>query len=500
MRAMIAISAALLAGCSLNPTLTKPAMPVPAAYHGATGAIPQAAAIGKAGRATAGSDAMPQAAAIGEAGQATAGSDATLGLRPSATALPDWRQMLADPALQRLVELALDNNRDLREAALNVAAVQAQYQIQDASRLPALDASGGGTRQRTSSAQAPNGAVTQQTSAGLAINAFELDFFGRLRSQSEAAFARYLASVEGQRTARLTLIAAVADAYLELRLADEQSALTERTLADWRLALSLTERLHGAQQRSGLDVAQAAGQVATAEADMHARDRASRLARNNLELLLGAAVPQDLPTARPLAQQPVMTTLPAGLPSELLNRRPDIMQAEQALVAANAEIGAARAAFFPRLSLTAQLGFGSAEMGSLFKGGNRSWSFAPQITQPIFHGGQLRAELKLAEVRTNLAVVQYERAIQTAFREVNDALASNQTYQRQIVAQQRVVDSAALRERLSNLRYGAGQDSRLELLDAQRQAYAAQSTLLELRRDHFKSAIALYKALGGGVG
>lgn len=461
MRAMIAMSAALLAGCSLNPPLPKPALPVSSAYHGNIG---------------------------------------TIGTGHAADAMPDWRQMLADPALQRLVELALDNNRDLREAALNVAAVQAQYQIQDANRLPALDASGGGTRQRTSSADAPNGVVTQQTSAGLAINAFELDLFGRLRSQSEAAFARYLASVEGQRAARLSLIAAVADAWLELRLAQEQAALTERTLADWRLALSLTERLHGAQQRSGLDVAQAAGQVATAEADMHARDRALLLARNNLELLLGVPVPTDLPASRPLAQQPVMTTLPAGLPSELLNRRPDIMQAEQALLAANAEIGAARAAFFPRLSLTAQLGFSSAEMGSLFKGSNRSWSFAPQITQPIFHGGQLRAELKLAEIRTSIAVVQYERTIQVAFREVNDALASNDTYQRQIVAQQRVVDAAGLRERLSNLRYGAGQDSRLELLDAQRQAYAAQSALLELRRDHFKSAIALYKALGGGVG
>ncbi|WP_432378077.1 efflux transporter outer membrane subunit [Duganella sp. P38] len=498
MRAIMAISAALLSGCSLNPPLTKPAMPVPSAYHGTTSAPTGPAS------ATQRSTGDKSAPASARSTVATPVSDdaANVAGGPGAGggAMPDWRQMLADPALQRLVELALENNRDLREAALNVAAVQAQYQIQDANRLPALDATGGGTRQRASSPEAPSGAVTRQTSAALAINAFELDFFGRLRSQSEAAFARFLASVEGQRAARLTLIAAVADAYLELRLAEEQAELTARTLTDWRLALSLTERLHGAQQRSGLDVAQAAGQVATAEADMHARDRTVRLARNNLELLLGAPLPADLPAGSPLAQQPVMTTLPAGLPSELLTRRPDVMQAEQALVAANAEIGAARAAFFPRVSLTAQLGFGSADMGNLFKGSNRSWSFAPQITQPIFHGGQLRAELKLAEVRNNIAVVQYERVIQSAFREVSDALASNETYQRQIVAQQRVVDAAALRERLSNLRYGAGQDSRLELLDAQRQAYAAQSTLLELRRDHFKSAIALYKALGGGIG
>jgi len=452
----ISVTLALLSACSMNPPLVKPALPVASSY--------------------ASSAAQP-------------GNAADLG----------WRQMLTDPALQHLVELALENNRDLREATLNVAAVQAQYQIQDASRYPALDATAGGTRQRASSPEAPAGAIQKQSSAGLAINAFELDLFGRLRSLSDAAMARYLASVEGQRAARLALIAAVADAYLEQRLAEEQMLLTQSTLADWRVALDITQRLHRAQQRGGIDVAQAAGQVATAEADMHARERALRLARNNLELLIGTSMPASLPQGVPLAQQPVMTALPAGLPSDLLVRRPDIMQAEQGLVAANAEIGAARAAFFPRISLTATMGFSSAEMGGLFRSGNRSWSFAPQISQPIFHGGQLRAELQLAKVRDSIAVVQYEKAIQTAFREVNDALASNETYQHQILAQQRVVDAAALRERLSKLRYGAGQDSRLELLDAQRQSYGAQSTLLDLRRDQFKSAIALYKALGGGV-
>jgi len=453
---LISASMAMLAltACSMNPPLDRPQLPVPDRYHGPA----------------------------------------------SAGAMPEWRQMLPDPRLQQLVQLALANNRDLREAALNVAAVGAQYQSQDAVRLPSLDASGGVIRQRQPSSGITDGAVQQQSSAGVAISAFELDFFGRLRSLSDAALARYLASVEGQRAARLALIAAVADAYLELRLSEEQLRLTEHTLADWRWSLELTERLHGARQRSGVDVAQAAAQVATAEADMEARQRALRLAQHHLEFLLGAPLPARLPAGVALGQQPVLTSLPAGLPSELLARRPDIMQAERTLVAANAEIGAARAAFFPRISLTASTGFGSADMGSLFRGSNRSWSFAPQITQPIFHGGQLRAELRLAEVRSSIAVVQYERAIQNAFREVNDALAGNETYQRQIVAQQRVVEAAALRQRLSTLRYGAGQDSRLEMLDAQRQYYAAQSTLLDLRRDHFKSAIALYKALGGGVG
>lgn len=452
---LISVSVALLAltACSQNPPLVKPALPVADSYH----------------------------------------ADAAAG------AMPAWRHMLPDPALQQLVELALANNRDLREAALNVAAVQAQYQLQDAARLPLLEASGGASRQRLSSADAPRGAVQRQTSASIGISAFELDLFGRLRSLSEAALARYLASVEGRRAARLALIAAVADAYLELRLTEQQAALTERTLQDWRLSLQLTERLHGARQRSGLDVAQAAGQVATAEADMHARERALQLARNHLELLLGTTLPAALAPGAALGEQPVLTTLPAGVPSDLLTRRPDIMQAEQTLAAANADIGAARAAFFPRIALTASTGYSSADMGSLFRGSNRSWSFAPQITQPIFQRGQLRAELRLAEVRKAIAVVQYERAIQTAFREVNDALDSNHTYQQQIVAQQRVVETAARRERLLTLRYSAGLDNRLELLDAQRQSYSAQGALLDLRRDHFKSAIALYKALGGGV-
>lgn len=450
----LSVSMLALAACSMNPPVNKPELPVVNQYHG----------------------------------------DAASG------AMPEWRQMLPDPRLQQLVRIALANNLDLREAGLNVAAVQAQYDIQHGSRLPVLDASVTGSRQRLASPEAPGGAIQQQSSAGIAITAFELDFFGRLRSLSDAALARYLASVEGQRAARLSLIAGVADAYLELQLAEQQARLTERTLDDWRLSLQLTERLHDAQQRSGLDVAQAAAQVAMAEADMHARSRALQLARNNLELLLGAALPADLAPASAQDQQPVLTTLPAGLPSDLLTRRPDIIQAEQALLAANAEIGAARAAFFPRISLTGSMGLSSADMGALFRGANRSWSFTPQLTLPVFHGGQLRAELRLSEVRKSIAVVQYEKAIQIAFREVNDALASKQTYQRQIAAQQRVVEQAALRERLSTLRYRAGQDSRLELLDAQRQSYSAQSALLDLRHEHFKSAIALYKALGGGVG
>lgn len=447
----MAVMAAALSACSLTPVLVKPALPVPSTYD--AGAVK---------------------------GQ---GNAADLG----------WRQMLLDARLQRLVELALLNNRDLRVAALNVDAVRAQYQIQDSARVPAIGASAGGVRQRMTAA------TQNQYTAGVAMSAFEIDLFGRLRSLSDAAFARYLATEQGRRTAQLALIAAVADAYLEERLATEQLELTQATLRDWRQALSITQRLHAAQQGSGLDLAQAEGQAATAEADLQARERARQLARNNLELLLGGPLPGDLPAGRALDAQPVLTQLPAGVPSDLLARRPDILQAEQALVAANADIGAARAAFFPRLSLTAQLGFASPEVGELFRGSARSWSFAPQITQPLFQGGQLRAELRLSQIRSEVAVVQYEQAIQGAFREVRDGLAGSQTYALQIAAQQRVAASAEQRRILSQLRYGAGQDSRLELLDAQRQSYASQQTLLDLRRDQFKSAVALYKALGGGL-
>ncbi|MBB5370049.1 MULTISPECIES: efflux transporter outer membrane subunit [unclassified Janthinobacterium] len=444
----LSILALSLSACSLTPALLKPASPVPASY-GPT---------------------LPEAG----------GNAADLG----------WRLMLLDARLQRLVELALQNNRDLRLAALNVDDVRAQYQIQDAARYPAVGAALGGTRQR---------GTDKQFTAGIAMSAFEIDLFGRLRSLSDAAFARYLATVEGQRAARLVLIAAVADAYLEERLAEEQLLLSRQTLHDWREALILTQRLRAAQQGSSLDVAQAEGQAAQAEADVLARERALLLAHNQLVLLLGGPLPDQLPSGRPLASDPVLTQLPAGVPSDLLVRRPDIVQAEYALVAANAEIGVARAAFFPRLSLTAQLGLASPELGDLFRGGARSWSFAPQITQPLFQGGQLRAELQLSKIRTQAAVLQYEQAIATAFREVSDGLAGSATYASQISAQQRVVDASGQRQRLSALRYGAGQDSRLELLDAQRQSYAAQQTLLDLRRDQFKSAIALYKALGGGL-
>ncbi|MEN7430583.1 efflux transporter outer membrane subunit [Chromobacterium sp. TRC.1.1.SA] len=447
-----------LSACSLTQPLVKPDLPVPAVFPAASG--------GESG---------PRAADLG------------------------WRAMFGDPRLQRLIELALANNRDLRLTALNVEAAQAQYGIQRSEQLPKLDGMAGAARQRTP-ANGPTPAATQtQYSANLALSAFEIDLFGRMQALSDAAFARYLASEQGRRAAQISLVGAVADAYFAERLADEQKQLAVRTLADWRQSLDLARLLKAGQQNNGLDVAQAEGQVASAEADLEARARAHAQAGNALRLLIGAEPPAGLPAPLPLEAQPVATRLPAGLPSDLLLRRPDILQAEQQLVAANADIGAARAAFFPSLSLTASLGFASPAMRGLFDGGHRAWSFAPQVSLPLFPSGRLRAELRLAELRKSSAVAEYERAIQTAFREVADGLSGRETFGRQIAAQGRTVASAERRADLSAQRYRAGVDGRLELLDAQRQLYAAKQALLDLRRGEFGNAVALYKALGGGL-
>lgn len=456
--------ALLLSACALTPPLARPDPALPEAYADSPDAAGNAADLG-------------------------------------------WRQMFGDPRLQRLITIALDNNRDLRIAMLNVDAVRAQYGIERSALLPQLDARLSGGRERTAANGASAASLQGTHAAGLAISAFEIDLFGRVRALSDAALARYLASTEAARAARISLIAAVADAYLEERLAIEQLRLTETTLADWRQSLDLARLLKDAKQNSGLDVAQAEGQVALAEADLEGRKRDLKQARNALALLLGTSAPSGLPGGLPeglpeglrLDKQPVLTSLPAGLPSDLLLRRPDILQAEQALRAANADVGAARAAFFPRLALTATLGYASPALGSLFQGGQLAWGFTPQLIQPLFDNGRLESGLDLARARRSTAVAEYEKSIQTAFREVADGLAAQATLSRQIEAQQRAVSSAERRRELSSLRYRAGQDSRLELLDAQRQAYAAQQTLLGLQRLAFRSAVSLYKALGGGL-
>ncbi|WP_423599998.1 efflux transporter outer membrane subunit [Roseateles sp. MS654] len=408
-----------------------------------------------------------------------------------------WREMFSDARLQRLIEMALTNNRDLRLAALNVQAVQAQFNIQQAAQLPAVDAGLSGSRSRTRDS---GSAVTaSQFGTSIRVTAFELDLFGRVSAQTEAAFSRYLASEQGRRAAQIALVGAVADSYFAERLAREQFDLAEKTVRDWQSSADLARRLKDANQTGALELAQALAQVATAEADLEARKRARDLAHNALAVLIGQQVPADLPPGTSLMDGGVITQLPAGLPSQMLIRRPDLQQAEMSLVAANAEIGAARAAFFPSISLTASVGTASSDIGQLFKAGHGVWSFAPQITQPLFNAGKLKAELRLAELRKSSALLEYERAVQIAFREVADGLAGSESFARQAEAQRRAVQGAERRAALAEMRHRAGVDSRLELLDAQRQLYAAKQAVLDLRRAELGNAIALYKALGGGL-
>ncbi|WP_232471926.1 efflux transporter outer membrane subunit [Vibrio gazogenes] len=463
MRLFIFCLTGLLSACSLTPEMTKPALPVPATF--------------------------PPIA-----------SDT--GTKSLPTAELGWRTMFRDERLQQLIELGLANNRDLRIAILHVKAVKAQYHIQRSAQVPHLNVTMSASRQRnlTSDDQGTQSSeIQQQSNLNLGFSAFEIDLFGRTRSMSDAAFARYLASDYGQKAAQIALISAIADAYFSERLTAAQLSLTEKTLTDWQASLDLTQTLRMGNQASALDVAQAESQVAGAQANRAAKIRALAQARNALRLLVGSRLPDDLPAPRSLTDQEIMTRLPAGLPADLLLYRPDILQAEQNLIAANEDIGAARAAYFPRLSLTSAMGYASSSIRHLVRSGATMWSLSPQIELPIFQGGKLDAALKLAKVRQSSAIAQYEKTIQTAFKEVADGLSGSETYQQQIAAQMDVIAAEQRRTQLSKLRYQAGVERHLTLLDAQRQLYAAKQTWLELKQQELSNAVFLYKALGGGL-
>ncbi|MBN7286526.1 efflux transporter outer membrane subunit [Vibrio cholerae] len=461
MHYIVFIMVLFLSACSLTPEMTKPAAPVPEVFTVNGQTIP-----------------------------ASTNPTAEIG----------WREMFIDKRLQALIELALINNRDLRIATLNVEAVKAQYGIERSVRVPSVGLSLGSTRQRSvTGGDSKVSQIEEQNSLNVGISAFEIDLFGRARSLSDAAFARYLASDYGRQAAQISLISSVSEAYFSEQLAYEQLKLAEDTLADWKKSLELTIQLRMANQNSALDVAQAEGQVASAEAIKIANKRALEQARNALRQLVGSEIPNDLPESDLLSDQSVNTSLPAGLPSDLLLHRPDILQAEQNLIAANEDIGAARAAYFPRISLTTSIGYVSQDVKNLVGSDFETWSIAPQVTLPIFQGGRLDAELELAKVRKSTSIAEYEKAIQVAFKEVADGLVGSETYQLQTIAQKRVVSAAEKRAKLSALRYKAGVERRLELLDSQRQLYLAKQTLLELKQQELNNAVFLYKALGGGL-
>jgi len=425
---------------------------------------------------------------------------ADAGSNGAANADVGWRTFFADAKLRGLIELALDNNRDLRVAVLNIAQARAQYRIQDAATLPTLSASGSGTATRTPASLSATGEAltSHQYSATLGVSAYELDLFGRVRNLSAQALEQYLSTEEARRSTQISLVAEVATAYLTWAADLERLALARETLRSQSDTYTLTQRSFELGSASALTLRQVQTSVDSARVDVARYTGQIAQDRNALALLLGAPVPAELAPGALGDSLNALPELPAGLPSELMLRRPDLLQSEHKLKAATANIGAARAAFYPRISLTASAGSGSADLSGLFKGGSGSWTFLPQISLPIFDGGSNRASLDSAIAGRDIAVAQYEQAIQSAFREVADALAQREALSGQLQAQQSLVEASGDALKLSDARFARGVDSYLDVLDAQRSWYGAQQTLIGMRLSRLTNGVTLYKALGGG--
>lgn len=413
----------------------------------------------------------------------------------ASTADIGWRDFFVDPKLEEVIAQALANNRDLRVAILNVEKTRAQYRVQRADRVPSVDGSGALVRSGGDSRPVT---VTETYTADLAVTEFELDLFGRVRNLSQAALERYFAQEENRRSAQLTLIAGVASAYLTLAADQEQLRVAQATLRTREESHALTEKRYELGAVSALDLNQSLTQVESARAET-AR-YAGHVAQdvNALNLLVGRTVaPELLPTA---FDQPVtgLAALPAGLPSEVLLRRPDVLAAEHLLRATNANIGAARAAFFPSITLTGAVGSASDELSGLFDAGTGTWTFVPRVYLPIFEGGRLRANLGVATADRDIALAQYEKAIQAGFREVADALALTTTLADQRAAREATVAAATEADRLSRARFDAGRDNYLVVLESQRTLYLAQQAWITTRLAEQVNRVTLYKVLGGG--
>lgn len=463
-RALLATACTLaLAGCvSMAPRYARPDAPVPATFRDAPG------------------------------GSADAAGMATL----------DWRAVFVDPRLQQVIALALDNNRDLRIALLDIDKARAQYRIQRADLLPSIDATGSQTAQRSSAATSGTGRSTvgRSVSADVGISSWEVDLFGRVRSLKNEALETWLATGETQRSTRLSLVAEVATDWLAVASDRQLLKLAQQTLESQRQTLKLTELRHQQGVTSGVDIASIQSSVESARSDVASYATRLAQARNALELVVGAPVadellPDDAAFAAPVALAP----LPANLSSDALLQRPDVLAAEHTLKAANADVGAARAAFFPTVSLTASAGHASSELSSLFDSGTRTWSFVPSISIPIFHAGALKADLDVARIEKNIEIATYEKTVQTAFGEVADALAERAHVDEQLDAQRALVDASQRAWTLADLRYRNGVDSYLDALTAQRTLYSAQQDLITLQLAEASNRVALYKVLGGGT-
>ncbi len=432
---------------------------------------------------------------------------ASLATRGSAAATAevatlDWRQVFLDPRLQQVIATALDNNRDLRVAVLNIDKARAQYRIQRADLFPSISVSASENAARTGAATLISGqaAVNRAYTAEVGISSWELDLFGRIRSLKNEALETYLATAQTQRSTRMSLVAQVATDWLAVAANTQLLALAQQTLASQRESLRLTEYQHDQGIVSGLDLAQLQTSVESARADVATYTTQLAQSRNALTLVVGAPVGEALlPDAAAFESGVALAPLPSRLESSVLLQRPDVLYAEHTLKAANADIGAARAAFFPTLSLTAAAGRSSSALSDLFDSGNRTWSFVPSISVPIFRAGALKAELDVARIQKNVTVAEYEQAIQTAFSEVADALAERDQLDERLAAQRALVDATQRSYTLADARYRNGVDSYLDALDSQRSLYTAQQTLISLRLTEASNRVTLYKVLGGGA-
>jgi multidrug efflux system outer membrane protein len=411
-----------------------------------------------------------------------------------------WRDFFDDARLQALIKQALENNRDLRVAVLNVASAREQYRIERAFRLPWVDAEGSYTHQTTPPVlESEVGSTARYYEAALVVPAFEVDLLGRVRSLSRAALQRYLAEAETRRNVHLVLISDVAAAYLSLAADRQLLQLARETFQNQSDAFRLTDRLHQTGGASGLDLAQARTIVEAARADVSRYEGNVARDVHSLQLLSGAQVGEDmLPQGLETTPANTIGALPAGIPSTVLLERPDVLAAEHLLRAANADVGAARAALFPTISLTAGLGRASEDLSNLFTRDSKSRSIVPAISVPLFEGGRRLADVRLSKAQRDIAVAQYERTIQGAFREVADGLALERTLSAQREAAAALVEATSRAYELSQQRFRGGRDSYLVVLDSQRRHYAAQQALIEVRLAEQVNRVTLYKALGGG--
>ena len=480
---LILAMALFLTGCTMAPKYTRPGLPVP-------GNWPE----------------NPVTAPAASAGAAVLSSPATgaMPASPSAEETPwreyFWREHFTDPQLKSIIELALSNNRDLRVAILTVEKAQALYRIQRSDLYPSVGIMASGEKYRVPEKMADGGKAydVETDSVQVGTLSWERDLFGRVRSLKDKALNQYLATDQARWAAQISLVAAVANSFLLLSADRENLQLAQRTLDTQRKAYELIARSREVGIASDLDLNQAQSQVEVARVDMARYTGLVAADENLLNLLAGTAIPPRM-LPRDLGSAGGVKELSPGLPSEVLLRRPDILAAEFQLKAANANIGAARAAFFPRITLTAGIGTMSNELSGLFDSGTRTWTFAPSIVAPIFASGGLRANLKAAKVDRDIAVAQYERSIQNAFREVSDGLALRATLAEQQDAQEALVGALDRAYFLSEARYREGIDGYLGVLVAQRALYVAQQGLVQVRLARQANQVTLYKALGGGA-